>query len=93
MIHGWQGSHTSQINTALRPQYLAAANHNVIGVDWSAANSLNYATSQGRVEAAGVQVASFIDFLRTNNFITSNNQVIIAGHSLGAHVAGLLVNL
>lgn len=89
MIHGWQGNSGSQINTALRPQYLASANHNVIGVDWSAANSLNYATSRGRVEDAGIQVASFIDWLHLNNFITNFNQVILAGHSLGAHVAGI----
>lgn len=88
-IHGWGGNGVGGINSALRPQYLANGNHNVVAVDWSAANSANYVTSRNRVAAAGEAIASFVEWLHMNGFITNlQTQVVFAGHSLGAHVAG-----
>lgn len=59
-------------------------------VDWGAgANSLNYITSRNRVPDVATVVARFVDFLHLNGFLVNFNRLIIAGHSLGAHIAGL----
>lgn len=47
----------------------------------------NYITARNRVGPVGATVARFINFLQQNGF-TAFNRVIIAGHSLGAHIAG-----
>lgn len=47
----------------------------------------NYITARNRVGAVGTTVARFVNFLVSNGF-TAFNRVIIAGHSLGAHIAG-----
>lgn len=75
-IHGWGGNGAGGMNPTLRNQYLAHGNHNVVAVDWSAANSPNYVTSRNRVQSAGEAIASFVQFLTASGFITSPNQVV-----------------
>lgn len=59
-------------------------------VDWSVgAGSLNYATSRNRVGPTGQMIARFIDWLHLNGRLVNFNRLIIVGHSLGAHVAGM----
>lgn len=47
----------------------------------------NYITARNRVAEVGAAVANFINFLQSNGF-TAASRVFIAGHSLGAHIAG-----
>lgn len=90
IIHGWNNNHQSPVNTVITRAFLAAADHNVVAVDWGAgANSINYVTSRNRVPEVATVVARFIDFLHQNGFLVNFNRLIIAGHSLGAHIAGL----
>ena len=57
--------------------------------DWSiGANTINYVTARNRVPEVADVLARFLDFLVSNGF-TQMNRVNIAGHSLGAHIAGL----
>lgn len=85
IIHGWNNNHQSAVNIVITRAFLAAADHNVIAVDWGAgANSINYLTSRNRVPAVATVVARFIDFLHLNGFLVNFNRLNIAGHSLGA---------
>jgi pancreatic triacylglycerol lipase len=45
-------------------------------------------TARNRVPLVAGVLARLIDFLNDNQF-TRTNEVIIAGHSLGAHIAGI----
>lgn len=89
IIHGWNNNHQSPVNVQITSAFLAAADHNVVRVDWGVgANNPNYLTSRNRVPDAASQVASFIDWLHLNGFLVNFNRLVIAGHSLGAHIAG-----
>lgn len=58
-------------------------------VDWSiGAGTINYVTARNRVPQVADQLARFLNFLVTNGS-TQMNRVNVAGHSLGAHIAGL----
>lgn len=60
-----------------------------VSVDWSiGAGTLNYVTARNRVPLVGDVLARFLNFLVTNGS-TQMNRVMIAGHSLGAHIAGI----
>lgn len=90
IIHGWNNNHQSPVNVAITRAFLASADHNVIAVDWGVgASSANYVTSRNRVPDVATRCALFIDFLHQNGFLVNFNRLIIAGHSLGAHIAGL----
>ncbi|CRK89208.1 CLUMA_CG002968, isoform A [Clunio marinus] len=90
IIHGWNNNPLSPVNTMITQAYLAAADHNVVRVDWGAgANSLSYPTSRNRVPDVARVTASFIDWLHQNGFLVNFNRLVIAGHSLGGHIAGI----
>lgn len=90
IIHGWNNNHQSPVNIVITRAFLASADHNVVAVDWGVgAGSINYVTSRNRVPEVATRVAQFIDFLHANGFLVNFNRLIIAGHSLGAHIAGL----
>lgn len=58
-------------------------------VDWGAgAQTIDYIAARNRINDVATVVARFVDFLIANGF-TNHNRVIIAGHSLGGHTAGL----
>jgi len=88
IIHGWNQNSGSGLNGDITRAYLASGDHNVVVVDWAIGASANYVTSRNRVGPVGQSIARFIDFLHLNGFVVNFNRVIIAGHSLGAHVAG-----
>ncbi|XP_075159004.1 phospholipase A1-like [Haematobia irritans] len=87
IIHGWGGSYTSTPNKPIREAYLSKDNYNVISVDWNAYSELNYISARAKVPIVGEDVAEFIDFLNQKFGMSFSNLVVI-GHSLGAHVAG-----
>lgn len=90
IIHGFNNNHQSPVNVVITRAFLAAADHNVVAVDWGAgANTINYVTARNRVPEVATRVAQFIDFLHQNGFLANFNRLVIAGHSLGAHIAGL----
>ena len=60
-----------------------------IVIDWGrGAITPDYAVSRLRVEPVSKVVAKFVNVLIANQFATNDN-IAIAGHSLGAHIAGL----
>lgn len=88
VIHGWNGNRGSGMNRIIRNAYLQIGNFNIVVVDWSAGDTnTNYLTARSRVSSVGEAVALFIDFL-VNTGGASYSDIYIAGHSLGAHVAG-----
>lgn len=60
-----------------------------IVVDWSAGISISYAQSRNRINSVADVGARFVNFLISNAF-TNHNSILIAGHSLGGHIAGLI---
>ncbi|CAH2239519.1 pancreatic triacylglycerol lipase-like [Pararge aegeria] len=87
IVHGWNSSGGSSVNSMIRDAYLAAGDFNVIVVDWSGAASGVYTTSVRAVPDVGRHLANFITFL----FRTSGgnwNNIHLIGHSLGAHIVG-----
>lgn len=61
----------------------------LLRVDWSiGAGTLNYITARNRVPLVADQLARLLNFLVSNGS-TAWNRVGIAGHSLGAHIAGV----
>ena len=88
IIHGWNGGAGSGLNSNIGSAYHRNGAFNVIVVDWGlGANTINYIAARNRVSDVGVVLANFIDFLHEHGF-TDHSRVSIAGHSLGAHVAG-----
>ncbi|XP_073816200.1 phospholipase A1-like [Musca autumnalis] len=87
VIHGWTQSYTTSLNKEIRDAALSRFDCNVIVVDWARARSVDYATSVLAVGRTGKKVANMIDFLN-KNYNMSFDTLTVAGHSLGAHVAG-----
>ena len=86
MIHGHNSGVDATMNTLIRDQLLASADHNVVVIDWSVgSNTRLYATARGRVGTTGVAVANFIDELNRHG-VLDFSQIHIIGHNLGAHV-------
>ncbi|XP_059222465.1 pancreatic triacylglycerol lipase-like, partial [Stomoxys calcitrans] len=87
IIHGWHSDYTSTPNIPIREAYLSEGDYNIISVDWNDYSKLNYITARANVPVVGDEVAQFIDFLNAEFDMSFSNLVVI-GHSLGAHVAG-----
>ncbi|XP_073819936.1 phospholipase A1-like [Musca autumnalis] len=87
VIHGWTQSYTSGMNKDIRAAALRTFDCNVIVVDWARARSVDYATSVIAVPKVGKKIAEMIDFLN-KNYKMPFETLTVAGHSLGAHVAG-----
>lgn len=67
----------------------AKADVNLIAVNWeSASRTPNYAAAARNIEPIGIYLATFIDFLVSNEFV-SINDIQVIGFSLGAHIAGI----
>ncbi|CAO1342007.1 unnamed protein product [Diamesa hyperborea] len=90
LIHGWLNNQTAAVNVLSIEAYLRRGNFNIIVVDWGAgAQTINYISARNRVNEVAPVVANFIDFLNLNGFI-SFDRLNVIGHSLGAHVAGII---
>ncbi|XP_076272394.1 pancreatic triacylglycerol lipase-like isoform X2 [Rhynchophorus ferrugineus] len=87
IIHGWQNDYESDVNTLIRAALLAKVKVNIITVDWSSYSYLLYALAVSNVENVGKTVGLFIESL-VSNYDYSPDNIILVGHSLGAHVAG-----
>lgn len=89
-IHGWNGSPTSNVNVGIRNALFDVGEFNVIQVDWSAgAGTVNYISARNRVGPTGVVVANLLSLIAENTGLNVDDMVVI-GHSLGAHVGGFV---
>jgi pancreatic triacylglycerol lipase len=89
IIHGFQNDASSEVNILLTAAFLRRDDVNVIVVDWSAgAGTLNYISARNRVFEVGPLLAQQLDFLNENNELDFS-RLTVAGHSLGAHIAGI----
>lgn len=86
-VHGYFGDSTTWEQYA--KAYLDIGDYNFIGVNWTAgAKTLDYPlAAMHRVKAVGRVVAEFIDHLVGMGM--SLNDLILVGHSLGAHICGI----
>ncbi|XP_046490572.1 pancreatic triacylglycerol lipase-like [Neodiprion pinetum] len=87
VVHGWQNSKADQVCTSIRDAYLAVGDYNVIVVDWSAHALSDYVTARTKIVTIGEYIGLMIDFLEAMG--SSVEDMIIAGHSLGAHISGV----
>ncbi|XP_075990022.1 pancreatic lipase-related protein 2-like [Anticarsia gemmatalis] len=84
LMHGFAGSITSGFNTVLVPAFLAAADVNVIALDWSAGSSWG-----PRAIQAGQAAGRFLNWLIRISGTTPNNFHVV-GYSVGGHGAGII---
>lgn len=90
LIHGFQGDSNSDVNLLLTDAYLRNHDFNIIVVDWSVgANTISYLTASNRVIFVGMHVAELLDHLQ-DNILFDFSRLTIVGHSLGAHIAGVI---
>ncbi|XP_049539361.1 lipase member H-like [Anopheles darlingi] len=89
LIHGWMNNWTSEAVHGLAQTYTAKGAYNVIGIDWSEAggSSANYIAARIRVADVAVAIAKQIALLLQAG--QQPDQIVVIGHSLGAHIAGL----
>ncbi|XP_040168742.1 pancreatic lipase-related protein 2-like [Anopheles arabiensis] len=88
IIHGWLGTQDSEINRLTRSALFFGGNYNVIYVDWSV-GSLDefYPNSRQLVYAVAAAASNMLDYLARYGQLNKRD-VVVVGHSLGAHVAG-----
>ncbi|XP_073819937.1 phospholipase A1-like [Musca autumnalis] len=87
IIHGWTQSYQTNNIQQIAHAALGAFDCNAIVIDWPRARSRDFVSSFAAVPGVGKQLADMIDFLRKFYQMPLENLVIV-GHSLGAHVAG-----
>ncbi|KAM3955122.1 lipase member I-like [Aphomia sociella] len=89
LIHGQEGSALSNFNLVLIPAYLAAADVNVILVDWSEGAKLSTLFSLFYMSLSARNVRNFINFVsQTTGQSLADFQLV--GFGLGALQAGLV---
>lgn len=90
LVHGWQSNAGAAINTLVRDAYLSLnRGFNVIVVDWSAgAETINYIAARNRVGGVGAVVAQLIRQINQVYPSVMPRDIVVVGHSLGAHIAG-----
>lgn len=89
LVHGWHSRHTSYLNTALEESYFAVQDVNIFVVDWSSIAAKFYNVAQANVEPVGEIVGELVKNL-VDKVGLSLDKTVVVGHSLGAHVAGVI---
>ncbi|CAB3258096.1 unnamed protein product [Arctia plantaginis] len=89
LTHGWLNTPSSDFNVQLISAYLDAEDVNVIMVDWSEGAAPNYLIAMNNVIKSADHVGKFVKWLLDITGGDINNYHII-GHSLGAHLAGIV---
>lgn len=92
IIHGFRDGPNAIVNSRGRKAYVARGDFNVIIVDWSkGADTLNYLLAKQRIYEIGPIVAQMIEFiLETYDDKGLLSDFYLIGHSLGAHLAGVV---
>lgn len=90
IIHGFWNSHNSRINKALRKVYTENFDYNLIVVSYSrVSRDVCYRIARSRVGILARRIAFFLDAVLGSNDWQWKNLIVI-GHSLGAHTAGVV---
>uniref|UniRef100_A0A8D8LU39 Phospholipase A1 member A n=1 Tax=Cacopsylla melanoneura TaxID=428564 RepID=A0A8D8LU39_9HEMI len=97
IVHGFvAGAETSQV-TRIRDAYLLSYDNNVITVDWSPFTGTDIESSDQYILAIAFMndlVAPFlqryIEYITGPNLNTSPSKIHLVGHSLGAHLMGIV---
>ncbi|EDW75039.1 uncharacterized protein Dwil_GK19961 [Drosophila willistoni] len=87
IIHGWTMSYQKIPNNELRTAYQSRGDYNIISIDWSAIAALNYIEAKIKAPRVGASCASFVQFM-VNEFGLDVSNLVVIGHSMGAHIAG-----
>uniref|UniRef100_A0A6P7F354 Lipase member H-like isoform X2 n=1 Tax=Diabrotica virgifera virgifera TaxID=50390 RepID=A0A6P7F354_DIAVI len=88
-IHGWLDNNSSETLISIKNAYLSKYDVNMLVVDWSTfADSVIYNVAYDNVEPIGNVLGHSIEHL-VQNTGQDLSRMIIVGHSLGAHVAGV----
>lgn len=88
IIHGFWNSHNSRINKALKEVYLNNYDVNIIIVNYSRiSRDICYKIARSRISLLGKKIAKFLDSILGDEEWQWKNLIVI-GHSLGAHTAG-----
>lgn len=94
IIHGWSGGEYEETQSPISVAYLDPdiedEDFNVFNVDWSYYSvNPNYAESRYDAPKAALEIAEFIDVMN-EKFGLEFKTLTVIGHSLGAHVAGMV---
>lgn len=89
VIHGWISSGHTPVNVELKDAYLKRGDYNVILVDWEKQANANYAQAICSIKKISFIIGKFIFNFQSVGNIDLNN-IHLIGHSLGAHMAGLV---
>uniref|UniRef100_A0A6M2E0G1 Putative pancreatic lipase-like enzyme n=1 Tax=Xenopsylla cheopis TaxID=163159 RepID=A0A6M2E0G1_XENCH len=88
--HGWRTGPTAGFNVNTRKAYLENGDFNVIVIDWySGASTINYISARNRVFPVAERIFQFVEIMVKNSKIHLHDLHLV-GHSLGAHVVGLI---
>lgn len=87
LVHGWKTTGLSAI-LVVKDAYLRYHYVNVISVDWGEGASSDYLTAVQRIGEVGKVIKEFLNNLERES-PTKLSSMIIIGHSLGAHIAGV----
>lgn len=87
IIHGWMDSYQSPMAQTVKDAYLASSDLNIFVVDWSKLSKKEYLAARISVIYVGRVLSSLISGMVRNNLLNLEN-VVMVGHSLGAHIAG-----
>lgn len=87
LIHGWWDDDTGDMSTETSAELLDYYDFNVLFIDYSQSQTINWVTAVNRAPIIGAFVASYLDFLHSYGFIHPARTAVI-GFSLGAHIAG-----
>ncbi|XP_063708702.1 lipase member H-like [Culicoides brevitarsis] len=92
IIHGFRSSPSSAVSNYGEIGYRILGNFNVIVIDWyHGAKTLNYILAIERIFQIGSLIAEFIEcLLETFKGKMQLSDVYLIGHSLGAHMAGIV---
>ncbi|CAH1987713.1 unnamed protein product [Acanthoscelides obtectus] len=89
VIHGWNNDRTSTLNHLVKDAILESKDVNVFIVDWSKYADKNYLSAHNAVPGVAKIVAKFVQLLEKSKHLTTDRTFLV-GHSLGAHVSGLV---
>uniref|UniRef100_A0A224XS44 Putative pancreatic lipase-like enzyme n=1 Tax=Panstrongylus lignarius TaxID=156445 RepID=A0A224XS44_9HEMI len=89
LIHGWKCFYGSAFNVLVKNAYLTQYDVNVIVVDWSKYSQLLYPYSRYLIVDIAEVIAKLVDKL-CDEFGIDPDNIHIVGHSLGAHLAGIV---
>ncbi|XP_044256955.1 phospholipase A1-like [Tribolium madens] len=87
LIHGWMDGYNADVNKFVKSALLEIHDVNIFVVDWSPIAKNLYSTARKSVTNIGQFVGNFVNDL-IDTYGISSSEIVLIGHSLGAHIAG-----